>query len=62
MRPLVFPLPIYPNLCDGKTLLISSRWARKVTVVDIETRKILRQIPVGRSPHGIYTLDHVGRQ
>ena len=49
-------------LADGKTLLVSSRWARKVTWIDIEQGKVIRQVNVGRSPHGIYTLDHAPRQ
>ena len=48
-------------LSDGRTLLLSSRWARKLSVIDIETRLVLRQIPVGRSPHGVWTLDHAPR-
>jgi len=49
-------------LADGKTLLLSSRWARKVTYIDIEKKQVIRQINVGRSPHGVYTLDHAQRQ
>ena len=49
-------------LADGKTLLLSSRWARKLTYIDIETKKVIRQINVGRSPHGVWTLDHAPRQ
>ena len=49
-------------LADGKTLLISSRWARKLSFVDLETRQVVRQIEVGRSPHGVWTLDHAPRQ
>jgi YVTN family beta-propeller protein len=49
-------------LADGRTLLVSSRWARKVTAVDIPTRKVLRQVAVGKSPHGIWTLDHAPRR
>lgn len=49
-------------LSDGKTLLLSSRWARKVTWIDVDKRQVLRQVSVGRSPHGIYTLDHAPRQ
>jgi YVTN family beta-propeller protein len=30
-------------------------------VIDVETRKVLRQVPVGRSPHGVWTLDHAPR-
>jgi hypothetical protein len=46
----------------GKTLLLSSRWARKVTWIDVESRRVLRQTSVGRSAHGIYTLDHAPRR
>lgn len=49
-------------LADGRTLLVSSRWARKVTAVDIQTRQVLRQVAVGKSPHGIWTLDHAPRR
>jgi hypothetical protein len=48
-------------LAGGKILLVSSRWARKLTFIDIEARKVLRQVPVGRSPHGVWTLDHAPR-
>lgn len=48
-------------LADGKTLLVSSRWARKLSVIDIPTRKVTHQIGVGRSPHGVWTLDHAPR-
>jgi len=48
-------------LAGGKTLLVSSRWARKLTFIDIEQRKVLRQVNVGRSPHGVWTLDHAPR-
>jgi YVTN family beta-propeller protein len=47
---------------DGKLLFVTARWAKKLTVVDLETRKIVRHINVGRSPHGVWTLDHAGRQ
>jgi YVTN family beta-propeller protein len=47
---------------DGKLLFITARWAKKLTVVDLTTRKIVRNINVGRSPHGVWTLDHVARQ
>lgn len=48
-------------LADGRTILLSSRWAGRMSVIDIETRKLLRQVNVGRSPHGIWTLDHAPR-
>ena len=47
---------------DGKELWVTSRWAQKVTVVDLETRKVKLQIPVGRSPHGIYLRNHAPRE
>ncbi|RZI73055.1 MAG: YncE family protein [Variovorax sp.] len=43
---------------DGKTLFVTSRWARKLSVVDLVARKVVRQVNVGRSPHGVWTLDH----
>lgn len=49
-------------LSDGRTLLVSSRWARKVTAVDIQTRQVVRQVAVGKSPHGVWTLDHAPRR
>jgi YVTN family beta-propeller protein len=48
-------------LADRRTLLVSSRWARKLSFVDIAGRKLLRQVDVGRSPHGVWTLDHAPR-
>lgn len=47
---------------DGRTLLVTSRWARKLTLIDIGSRQVVRQIDVGRSPHGVWTLDHASRQ
>jgi YVTN family beta-propeller protein len=49
-------------LVDGRTLLVSSRWARKLTAVDIQTRRVVRQVAVGKSPHGVWTLDHAPRR
>ena len=46
---------------DGKLLFVSSRWIKKVSVIDIDSGKLVRQIPVGKSPHGIWTLDHAKR-
>jgi DNA-binding beta-propeller fold protein YncE len=40
---------------------VSSRWIKKVSVIDIDSGKLVRQIPVGKSPHGIWTLDHAKR-
>jgi YVTN family beta-propeller protein len=46
---------------DGKQILVTSRWARKLTVIDIASRKVVRQVNVGKSPHGVWTLDHSPR-
>ncbi len=60
-----YPAPAGPDdmelLTDGKTLLVTSRWAGKVTQIDTTTRKVVRQVKVGKSPHGIWTLDHQPR-
>ena len=61
-----YPAPGGPDcmdlLSDGRTILVTSRWARKVTFVDTVEKKVVRQVPVGRSPHGVWTLDHAPRQ
>jgi YVTN family beta-propeller protein len=46
---------------DGKILKVTSRWAKKLTIIDLESKKMLRQIDVGRSPHGVWTLNHASR-
>ncbi|MGE0332914.1 MAG: YncE family protein [Ramlibacter sp.] len=60
-----FAAPGGPDCMDlmggGKLLLVTSRWSRKLTVIDIEQKKIVRQVNVGKSPHGVWTLDHVPR-
>ncbi len=47
---------------DGRLLMVSSRWIQKVSVIEIATGKLLRQVKVGKSPHGIWTLEHAKRQ
>jgi len=60
-----YPAPGGPDcmdlLSDGKTVLVTSRWARKLTVIDTVEKKVVRQVNVGRSPHGVWTLDHAPR-
>ena len=46
---------------DGRLIYVASRWIRKLTVIDAGTRQIVRQINVGKSPHGVWTLDHAPR-
>ena len=47
---------------DGRLIFLASRWAGKLTVIDVASRQVLRQIKVGKSPHGVWTLDHAARQ
>jgi YVTN family beta-propeller protein len=60
-----FPAPGGPDCMDvsrdGKFIYVTSRWARKLTVIDMAARKVVRQVNVGKSPHGVWTLDHAPR-
>lgn len=60
-----YPAPGGPDCMDvtagGKLLLVTSRWARKLTVIDTQAGKVVRQVNVGKSPHGVWTLDHAAR-
>jgi YVTN family beta-propeller protein len=49
-------------LAGGRYLLTTSRWAKKLTIIDTEKREVARQVRVGKSPHGVWTLDHAPRQ
>ena len=61
-----YPAPGGPDCMevsrDGKLIYVTSRWARKLTVIDMASRKVVRQVNVGKSPHGVWTLDHAPRQ
>jgi YVTN family beta-propeller protein len=46
---------------DGKTLWATLRWVKKVAVIDVPSRKVIKMIPVGRSPHGVYFFNHAPR-
>lgn len=60
-----YPAPGGPDCIDvsrdGKQILVTSRWIRKLTVIDVASRKVVRQVNVGKSPHGVWTLDHAPR-
>jgi YVTN family beta-propeller protein len=60
-----FDVPSGPDCmdlsADGRFLYVGSRWANKLTVVDLTTRTVVRQVKVGKSPHGVWTLDHKPR-
>lgn len=60
-----FPAPGGPDCldlsADGRFIYVASRWIKKLTVIDTQTRKVVRQVKVGKSPHGVWTLDHAPR-
>jgi YVTN family beta-propeller protein len=60
-----FPAPGGPDCmdlsADGRYIYVTSRWIGKLTVIDTQTRKVVRQVAVGKSPHGVWTLDHAAR-
>ncbi len=41
---------------DGKELWVTQRFLRRVSIVDIDTLKVVGTIPVGKSPHGVFML------
>jgi YVTN family beta-propeller protein len=60
-----YPAPGGPDcmevLAGGRYLMTTSRWARKLTIIDTETKQIVKQVKVGKSPHGVWTLEHAAR-
>jgi YVTN family beta-propeller protein len=60
-----FPAPGGPDCmdlsADGRYIYAASRWIKKLTVIDTQTRTVVRQVAVGKSPHGVWTLDHAPR-
>ena len=60
-----YPVPGGPDCmdvsADGRWIYVSSRWARKLSVVDTQAGKVVRQVAVGKSPHGVWTLQHAPR-
>lgn len=60
-----YPAPSGPDCmdlsADGRYIYVASRWAKKLTVIDTTTRTVVRQVKVGKSPHGVWTLDHAPR-
>ena len=60
-----YPVPGGPDCmevsADGRFIYVSSRWARKLSVVDTAAKKVVRQVTVGKSPHGVWTLQHAPR-
>lgn len=60
-----FPAPSGPDCmdvtADGRYILVASRWAGRLSVIDRLERRVVQQVRVGKSPHGVWTLNHVGR-
>ena len=60
-----YPAPGGPDCmdlsADGRYIYVASRWIKRLTVIDTTTRKVVQQVAVGRSPHGVWTLDHAPR-
>lgn len=60
-----YPAPGGPDCmdvsADGRYIYVSSRWARKLSVIDTVEKKVVRQVSVGKSPHGVWTLAHAPR-
>ncbi|WP_338771124.1 cytochrome D1 domain-containing protein [Massilia sp. METH4] len=46
---------------DGKTMWVTLRWIKKVAVIDLASRKVVKMIPVGRSPHGVFFANSSNR-
>lgn len=61
-----YPAPSGPDCMDvskdGRFIYVASRWAKKLSVIDTQSRTVVRQVNVGKSPHGVWTLDHAPRQ
>ncbi len=60
-----YPAPGGPDCmevsADGRWIYVSSRWARKLSIIDTVEKKVVRQVNVGKSPHGVWTLLHAPR-
>lgn len=60
-----YPAPGGPDCmdvsADGRYIYVTSRWARKLSVIDTVEKKVIRQVNVGKSPHGVWTLAHAPR-
>ena len=61
-----FPAPAGPDCMDissdGTLIMVGSRWAGRLSLIDVRKRQVVHQVKVGKSPHGVWTLDHAPRQ
>ena len=46
---------------DGKQLWLSGRYNSEVYVLDTQTGKLIKRIPVGKGPHGLSFFPQPGR-
>ncbi|MFM2118592.1 MAG: hypothetical protein RL722_60 [Pseudomonadota bacterium] len=60
-----YPAPGGPDCmdlsADRRYIYVASRWARKLSIIDTNERKVVKQVNVGKSPHGVWMLEHAGR-
>ncbi|MCW5223280.1 YncE family protein [Verminephrobacter aporrectodeae subsp. tuberculatae] len=60
-----YPVPGGPDCmdlsADGRFIYVSARWARRLSIVDTHAKQVVRQVTVGKSPHGVWTLQHAPR-
>ncbi len=58
------PVPGGPDCMEvhasGKQVWVTQRWNRSVAMVSLDEGKVVKQIRVGRSPHGVYLHDRAG--
>ena len=45
---------------DGKRMWVTQRFGKTVSIVDLDARKIVETIPVGKSPHGVFFNNNAG--
>lgn len=61
-----YPAPGGPDCMevslDGRFIYVTSRWIGKLSVIDTQTHQVVRQVKVGKSPHGVWTIDHTARR
>lgn len=43
---------------DRSLIMVGSRWAGRLSLVDAVSGKLIHQVAVGKSPHGVWTLEH----
>lgn len=46
---------------DRKYMWATLRWIKKVAVIDLQQKKVVKMIPVGRSPHGVFFANSSAR-